>query len=109
MCAALSEQFRLRVVSDSVLKLSLLLVQNQIAPLILHTHSEHRLNSVTMSLHRELKDIGLDLPDEQIDVVVSFLRCEAFDCVEDLEGMWSYLGHRANINLFRVYRGRGRG
>jgi hypothetical protein len=40
----------------------------------------------TSYFQQELKDNGLDLPDEQINVVVSFLRSEAFDCMEDLAG-----------------------
>ena len=28
----------------------------------------------------------MNLPSEQLDAVVSFLKCEAFDCLDDLAG-----------------------
>ena len=52
----------------------------------IHTESTGSSMSVAMSFQQELKDNGLDLPDEQLNVVVSFLRSEAFDCMEDLAG-----------------------
>ena len=39
-----------------------------------------------MTLQRELIDHGMNLPEEQLVAVVSFLKCEAFDCIDDLAG-----------------------
>ena len=64
--------------------------------------------SVVMSFQQELKDNGLDLPDEQLNVVVSFLRSEAFDCMEDLAGTPVLCGWHCIGNLLHCRGGRCR-
>ena len=48
----------------------------------------------------------MNLPSEQLDAVVSFLKCEAFDCLDDLAGASCFIRSVASAT-FGPIRGRG--